>query len=165
MKLSKENYNKIMSDGIYEADYKDFIGQQYYPFHCKNWTFIPNFCGNEIMMIDTYFNNSGYELTDDNFDKFKFVVLKKDIVRVQRDKYETFADDDKFCLALDSSGLSCENQYWGKIGSKPSKERLLGQLREHLKSAKRKVEALETDIKEIEQGTFYGLRPVQGEIV
>jgi hypothetical protein len=160
MALSKENYDKVIHGGIYKADYKDFTNKDYESAHwCRNWTFRPVIYPDSIYMADTYFGEFAYQLTDENFNKFEFVVIESDIVHVSSEQWDTIDEKDRFHMPLDSGGWSGRT-CWVKKESRASKEKLLQQKEEALRIAKRKVEWLEGDIERIKQGTSCELNPI-----
>jgi hypothetical protein len=127
MKLSKENYDKIVKGGLYRADYHK-LPHRDDPYWCRNWIFRPEFYKDQIFMNDTYWSsgdcNSYFELTDENIDKFEFLFVEAEYKKVGYDEACWYNPKDVFRdVATDSGGYSCSSCIWVPKAAKYDKYR------------------------------------------
>lgn len=166
MGLSKENEEKLRTNGLYKCEpVLDWIAsyKRNTPYHCINWTFKPVLLpkmytdkdGNtEWYMKDTYWGLGGdglrVKLTDENFDKFKLVFCFDEVSSVKEGVFYDYDEEDRFDVAVDSGGLTYKG-YFVKKGSKPNKELQIGRLQEELDMLLSKARYLEGEIKRLKE--------------
>lgn len=130
--LSQENIDKLHMNGIYECEpvlnwlpsYKRDD-----PYWCKNWTFkVRQSKSGKYFMYDTYWSTGDdhpVELTDENFDKFKFLFDLDDIRFVHScEDWLEYPEEDRWRAAIDSGGREYA-KYVVKRGAKKVKERVI----------------------------------------
>ena len=88
MSLSKENISKLCMTGVYRCDpIASGLGKgesrEYLYWGC-NWVFTVRKYKDDYMMVDTYWgsDSKSFVLTDENFDKFKFLFDMNDVKKV-----------------------------------------------------------------------------------
>ena len=117
--LSQSNIDKLCMTGLYRCNpvlewlpsYK-----RDNPYWCKNWTFRVRKSNDNYYMYDTYWATGDeypVKLTDKNFDKFELVFDFNDVERFSGDyqKWITYDDKDRFCVSVDSGGVSYPKYY------------------------------------------------------
>lgn len=154
--LSQENIDKLHMNGIYECkpvlkwlpSYK-----RNNPYWCRNWTFKVHKSGNKYYMYDTYWSTGDeypVELTDENFDMFKFLFDLDDVRFINSyENWLEYPNEDKWITALDSGGCSYA-KYVVRRGAKKVKERV--------------IERMERDINYLKQDLAHKERILEGII-
>ena len=106
--LSEENKSKLVMSGLYKCEPQLKwlpVYRRTDPYHCMNWTFYPcEKTDGTIVMVDTYFGTTAYELTDENFDKFLFLFDRNEVVESSSDAVKRYEPKDWFAVRVDSSG-------------------------------------------------------------
>ena len=111
--LSEENIKKLNMNGLYRCepnpayllDKSDYCADD--PYYMMNWEFYPKIVGGIYYMEDTsslYFAKL-VELTDENFDSFKFILDRKEVesVRFEEDWLE-YRTEDRYKISSDFGG-------------------------------------------------------------
>lgn len=132
--LSAENIEKLIFTGLYKHDpVEDWVspGMRDNMYWCRNWTFRPIEVNCKYYMQDTYFNNKSIELTDENFDGFKFVLDFNDVVRVSEKIARNYSDEDRYHIAVDSGGLN-DKCWFIKRGAHENIEQVIRNINEEI---------------------------------
>lgn len=109
--LSKENIEKICKTGLYshkpEPSWRSSVHQNDL-FWCFNWTFKPRYekSNNTWYMVDTYYGDKYFELTDENFEEFKFMFDFEKVHSVSNSfNFDDYDESDYYYnVAVDSGG-------------------------------------------------------------
>jgi hypothetical protein len=156
MSLSKENISKLCLTGVYRCDpIESGLGKgesrEYLYWGC-NWVFTVRKSEDDYMMVDTYWSSESksFVLTDENFDKFKFLFDMNDVRQVSQDFFYDYDEDDRWFVAMDSGGWQYAKCYVKK-DAKKNKEKLLSRLNDELASLKWRVEDKEREIARIKE--------------
>lgn len=158
MSLSKENISKLCMTGVYICNPiasglgKDKSHELLY-WGC-NWVFrVQKSDNNTYMMVDTYWSldSKRFVLTDENFDKFKFLFDINDVKKVSQEDFYDYDEDDRWFVAMDSSGWQFSKGYYVKKTAMKNKEKLLSRLNDELLSLKRMVENKEREIAQVKE--------------
>ena len=157
MSLSKENISKLCMTGVYQCDpVESGLGKnesrEYLYWGC-NWVFTVRKYNDDYMMVDTYWSSDSksFVLTDENFDKFKFLFDMNDVKKVSQADFYDYNEDDRWFVAMDSGGWQFSKGYYVKKDATKNKEMLLSRLNEELLSLKRKAEYIEREIARIKE--------------
>lgn len=158
MSLSKENISKLCLTGVYQCDPEESgLGNgesREYLYWCRNWVFtVQKNRDNTYTMVDTYWGSGSncFILTDENFDKFKFLFDMNEVKRVSQTDFYDYNEDDRWFVAMDSGGLEYAKGYYVKKDAKKNKEKLLSRLNDELVSLKWRVEDKEREIARIKE--------------
>jgi len=155
--LSQTNIDKLVLTGLYGHDVPcPDSGHGHDPLWCKNWTFtIVKYADGTYVMRDTYWSSGdslSFELTDDNFNEFKFLFDFDKVTKTSRDIWQEYPEDKRYWALTDSGVISYGGSYFIVKGSKPSKDFkrkiLLEEIRDaenNLKYRKRDLERLDAD--------------------
>lgn len=152
--LSKENVNKLIITGLYrhEPD-KRYRGSIYWDdmYHCFNWTFKVrhNEKTDEWYMVDTYFNDKSIELTDDNFDEFKFLFDFNEVEKHSGENIYEYDESDWWYVAIDSGGRAYGKYFVQKNATKV-KEKVLKRIESEIDYLERQLKSKREDYKRIE---------------
>jgi len=155
MSLSKENISKLCMSGVYRCDpIESGLGKnesREYLYWACNWVFTVRKSGDEYMMVDTYYSSDSkcFILTDENFDKFKFLFDINEVRQVSQKDFYDYNEDDRWFVAMDSGGWQFSKGYYVRKDAMKNKEMLLSRLSEELASLKRRVEDKEREIARI----------------
>ena len=144
--FSQENRNKLILTGLYEAEPNKKIHSWYSePYWCFNWTF--NVQYNERLdkysMVDTYYDDKYFELTDEDFDLFTLIFDFNDVEKHNGNNIWDYDEDDRYHVAIDSGGMYCGGKYFIKKDATKNIEKVLRRLKEEIDSAKDRVKDLE----------------------
>lgn len=161
MSLSKENISKLCLTGVYQCDpVESGLGKgessEFLYWGC-NWIFRVqknrHNTDNTYTMVDTYWSSGGkcFDLTDENFDKFKFLFDMNDVKQVSQTDFYDYNEDDRWFVAMDSGGWQFSNGYYVKKDAKKNKEKLLSRLNDELASLKWRAEDKEREIARIKE--------------
>ena len=139
MSLSQENISKLDLNGLYKCkpvlewlpSYK-----RDNPYWCRNWTFKVYKHDDDYYMYDTYWKNyygCPVELTDENFDMFELVFDFDDVEEFRGDylKWMTYADEDRFCVSVDSGGMNHPKRFIRKYVS-PQKDLVISRIQNEI---------------------------------
>lgn len=154
--LSQENIDKLCMTGLYKREPNEYDKIRFKDnlYHCKNWTFTIQEWHSKYKMMDTYYGNTfGIVLDDDNFDEFKLIFDYNDVVREDYHP-EYYNEEDVFRVAIDSGGVY-RAKHFRKKDAKPSQERLEMIWNQDIRKLKSRLENLERELEEIENGTYY----------
>lgn len=157
MSLSKENISKLCMTGVYRCDpIASGLGKnesrEYLYWGC-NWVFTVRKYEDDYMMVDTYWSSDSksFVLTDENFDKFKFLFDMNEVKQVSQTDFYDYNENDRWFVAMDSSGWQFSKGYYVRKDAKKNKDLLLSRLNEELLSLKRKAEYIEREIARIKE--------------
>ena len=158
MSLSKENISKLCLTGVYRCDpIESGLGKgesSEYLYWCRNWIFrVQENRDNTYTMVDTYWGSGEhcFDLTDENFDKFKFLFDLTEVKKVSRTEFYDYNEDDRWFVAMDSSGWQYSDDYYVKKDAKKNKEKLLSRLNDELAYLRWQVEDKEREIARIKE--------------
>ncbi len=155
MKLSKENYDKLNENYLYQREpiRKSESWSASNVYHCKNWTFkIRKYDDGRAFMLDTYFNSwdsHNIQVTDENIDDFNIVFDFRDVKRIKDSEYNEYNDEDLFRVATNSGGWSCGGLYWIKKEAKKSRQLLIDKKKDEIQYLKHKLEWAEDELKRL----------------
>ena len=165
MALSQKNIEKLRMNGIYRCEpvlewlpsYKRDD-----PYWCKNWTFrVRQSKSGKYFMYDTYWATGDeypVELTDENFDQFEFLFDLDDIQYVNSyDSWLEYPEEDRWCVALDSGGISYSKRVVRK-GAKKIKERVVERIKREIEYLKSELAYQEKTLQKIESGEITDYR-------
>lgn len=164
MGLSQNNVNKLCITGLYAC--KPVLEwlpsyERDTPYWCRNWTFRVRKHNDNYYMCDTYWSIGDeypIKLTDDNFDKFVLLFDFNDVEEFHGSyrKWTTYHSNDRFCAAVNSSGIY-NPKYYIRKGLRPIKEVVIETLKydieimekelEHQREKLRRVENDEIDLR------------------
>jgi hypothetical protein len=148
MKLSKENYDKIIKTGLYRNNKIKTDGW------CRNETYYPHFYeqDGEIYMFDSYWDSweyGRYELTDDNFNDWELIIDFNDYNERQKwSPCEEYNKEDYIKLATNSGGWSYPYYYLKKDAEK-NIDYLIRNCKNEIDNAKKTVERKEKELKKL----------------
>lgn len=143
MSLSQENIDKLCMTGLYRCEPVLKWLPEYKrnnPYWCKNWTFRVGRFKDQYYMRDTYWatgDENPVLLTDENFDLFELVFDFNDVEKFNLDtqRWLTYAEEDRWCVAVDSGGNSYPKYYIRK-GSMPVKKLVAKRLSDEIQNLK-----------------------------
>lgn len=143
--LSQENINKLVMTGLYQHEPdKRYRGCLYWDnmYHCFNWTFRVKHHKNsdKWYMVDTYFNDKSIELTDENFNEFKFIFDFNEVKEHSGEHICEYDERDWWHVAIDSGGMYCGGKYFVRKGAVKIKERVLKRVQEEIEYFERQIE-------------------------
>lgn len=144
--LSQENRDKLILTGLYETKpNKKIKGWYDNPYWCFNWTFRVqcNEDQDKYYMVDTYFNDKYFELTDEYFDLFTLIFDFNDVEKHNGNNIWDYDEDDRYHVAIDSNGRCYGGKYFIKKGATKNKEKVLRRLKEEIDSTKDRAKGLE----------------------
>lgn len=157
--LSEENKAKLCMTGLYkckpERKYRSSIHWKDM-YHCCNWTFrIEESDDGKIYMHDTYWSDNGgviIEITDDNFDEFKFIFDFNKVKSHSGDNINDYDECDWWCVAIDSGGRYCGGKYFVKKEAEKNKDKVLARLEEEIRNAESNLENKIRDYDRVKSG-------------
>ena len=158
MSLSKENISKLCLTGVYRCDpIESGLGgneSREYLYWACNWVFTVRKSDDDYIMVDTYWRSDSkcFVLTDENFDKFKFLFDMNEVRKVSQDDFFDYNEDDRWFVAMDSGGWQFSKGYYVRKDAKKNKDLLLARLSGELASLKRQAEYVEREIARIREG-------------
>jgi len=117
------NINKINTNGLYKSEPFNVFG--YNPYWCKNWIFKVKEKNGSLYMVDTYFNDTCIEVTDDNVNNFELLFDFDDVKEITLQEYEKYNDEDRFMAAIGSGGWKFSTKYFVKKDAEYSKDKLI----------------------------------------
>ena len=144
--LSQENRDKLILSGLYEAEPNKKIHSWYSePYWCFNWTFKVQYNENKdkYYMIDTYYDDKYFELTDEYFDLFTLIFDFNDVKPHSGNNIWDYNQEDIYHVAIDSGGMYCGGKYFIKKDATKNKDKVLDRLQQEIDYAKDKVKDLE----------------------
>lgn len=144
--LSQENRNKLILSGLYEAEPNRNIYSWYDDaYWCFNWTFKVqhNEDKDKYYMVDTYFSDKYFELTDEYFDLFTLIFDFNDVKSHSGNNIWDYNQEDIYHVAIDSGGMYCGGKYFIKKDATKNKNKVLERLQQEIDYAKDKVKDLE----------------------
>lgn len=129
MSLSQANIDKLNMNGLYHCNpVLEWLPswKRDNPYWCRNWTFRVRKYDDDYYMYDTYWSTGDdypVKLTDENFDKFELVFDFNDVEEFKCSylKFETYADEDRFRVAVDSGGVNYP-KYFIRKDAMPQKD-------------------------------------------
>ena len=145
--LSQENRNKLILSGLYEAEpNRNIHGWYDDAYWCFNWTFKVqhNEDKDKYYMIDTYFSDKYFELTDEYFDLFTLIFDFNDVKSHNGNNIWDYDEDDRYHVAIDSGG-----KYFIKKDATKNKNKVLSRLSDDIRYAKDKLERLQKDYEDV----------------
>lgn len=140
--LSQKNIDKLNMNGIYSCEPVLSWLPSYKrdnPYWCRNWTFRVRKYKDEYYMYDTYWSTGDdypVKLTDDNFNKFKYLFDYNDVKRVTYKNWVEYPESDRWVVGLDSAGMD----HWVRKNVKKKKEAVIERM-------KYDIDTLESDLK------------------
>lgn len=152
MSLSKENISKLCMTGVYRCDpIASGLGKnesREYLYWACNWVFTVRKSDDDYIMVDTYWSSDSkcFVLTDENFDKFKFLFDMNEVRKVSQEAFFDYNEDDRWFVAMDSGGWQFSKGYYVRKDAKKNKDLLLARLSGELASLKRQAEFVEREI-------------------
>lgn len=154
MTLSKENYDKLNTSYLYKKEpiinNSFYVGRTSATYHCKNWTFkVYKYDDGRAYMRDTYFNDAGIQVTDENINEFKFVFDFREVRKISDSHVNEFAEEDLYFVATDSGGYSCGGCNWIKKNAKESKHLLIKKKEREIESLKNQLQWAENDLERL----------------
>ena len=153
--LSKENQEKICITGLYKHDPdRRYRGSLHWDnmYHCFNWTFKVRKEEDNYWMVDTYFNDKYIELTDSNFNEFKFIFDFNDVKPHSGQNIDDYEECDYWHVAIDSGGMYCGGKYFVKKDARKNKEKVLERLQYEIDRAKSDLDYAERKYQEVLNG-------------
>ena len=144
--LSQENRDKLILSGLYKTEPNKKIHGWYDNSHwCFNWTFKVQYNENKdkYYMVDTYYNDKYFELTDEYFDAFTLIFDFKNVVSHSGKNIWDYDEEDIYHVAIDSGGMYCGGKYFVKKDVVKNKNKVLSRLQEEIDYAKDRVKNLE----------------------
>lgn len=134
--LSQANIDKLNFNGLYtHKPSKKYRSTLYADnlYWCYNWVFKAKKYEHKdeepyYMMIDTYFDDKGIELTDENFDEFVLLFDFNEVEQVTKDEIWDYNNDDIIHTAIGSGGWRFDSKYFVKKGTKKNKDIVLNRL-------------------------------------
>lgn len=144
--LSQENRDKLILTGLYEAEPNKKIHSWYSDTHwCFNWTFKVQYNENKdkYYMVDTYYDDKYFELTDEDFELFTLIFDFNDVEKHNGNNIWDYDQEDRYHVAIDSGGMYCGGKYFIKKDATKNKDKVLRRLKEEIDSAKDRVKDLE----------------------
>ncbi len=149
--LSEENIKKLNMNGLYRCDPNPayLLDKSNYcaddPYYTMNWEFYPKIVDGIYYMKDTssIFTSKLVELTDENFDSFKFILDRKEVesVRYEEDWLE-YRTEDRYKVANNVKG-----RFFVKKGACKDRKKVITRLEKDLAEledlTKRKRQTLE----------------------
>jgi len=159
IKLSKENYEKLNENFLYEKkpiiDNSFSVGTISGTYHCRNWTFRMFKKDGRVFSSDTYFNYRYEEITDENINDYEKVFDFREVERVNDDSFGEYDREDLFYVATNSGGYTCGNLWWKKKSTKKNKLLVIHKKEEKIKKAERDIVFYKGEIKRIENNEWY----------
>ena len=154
--LSQENIYKLCFTGIYKSSPEALNYTGSYPWHCRNWTFRVQRDGysDGYVMVDTYWSTSPncISLTDENFDKFKFLFDLNDVEEYKGSHIDDYANEDCWkVVPMDSGGIRFPKKFIKK-GSKPVKEKVVARLNDEMRDLERRLNWKREDLRKVLDG-------------
>ena len=116
--------------------------------HCRNWYFVANkLPDGSWIMIDTYYHTKHIQVTDDNADRFLFVMDPSEVKPVNSyEEYELYSDDDRIGkVPMDSGGYKFAKWYV-KRDAQTVTELVIEYMRQRIRDLKRQIHRLEQEI-------------------
>lgn len=155
--LSQENREKLVMSGLYKCKPQlDWIEsfRRDNPYHCINWIFKPSYRKDTdtYYMKDTYWGDKGFELTDENFNKFELIFDFNDVEQYKGQHPEDYDEENIYCVAIGSGGWQYDRKYFIKKCIEPNREKVLQRLREEIDSAERNLKYAKDKYKRVESG-------------
>lgn len=150
--LTKENYNKINGNGLYDYLHKP-KGYSRDAYWCKNWSFTPNKrADGTIVMQDTYWGNENcIWLNDDNFQSFKLIFDFTEVEQVHDNNVNEYDEKDLYRVATGSGGYSCGRLHWKNKKTKPSQRLQRIKKVEAIRDAERQLSWAKSDLELFEE--------------
>lgn len=159
MSLSKENIAKLNFNGLYshKPDVK-YRGKLYEDdlYWCFNWIFkvkeieCSNPNENYLAMIDTYYGDKGIELTDDNFDEFKFIFDFDDVIEISKNAVSDYNSEDVYMVAIGSGGWRYDRKFFINKGTTKNKDIVLSRLKNEIESLEYKLSNKKKQLEQVE---------------
>lgn len=154
MSLSRENYDKLDKNFLYKKepiiDNSFYVGTTSGTYHCKNWTFrVAKYDDGRAYMRDTYFNDNGIEITDENINDYKFVFDFREVKQLRDSEANEYNEDNLYHVATDSGGYSCGGCYWVNKNIEKSKDLQIAKKQREIESIKNNLEWAERDLKRL----------------
>ena len=154
--LSQKNIDKLHMNGLYTCDpVLEWLPsyRRDTPYWCKNWTFrVRKSKSGKYYMHDTYWSTGDehpVELTDDNFDNFKFLFDFDDIQYINSyEDYIEYPKEDRWNVAINSGGKGYP-KYVVRKGAKKVKQRVIDRLENHINYLKHELELSERSLEKV----------------
>ena len=120
--------------------------------HCRNWYFVATQMEDgSWIMIDTYFHTKHICVTDDNADRFQFVMDPSEVKPVNSyEEYELYSEDDRIGkVPMDSGGYKFAKWYV-KRDAQAVTDLVIEYKRQRIRDLKRQIHRLEQEIVTLE---------------
>ena len=150
--LSQENRDKLILSGLYEAEpNRNIHGWYDDAYWCFNWTFKVqhNEDKDKYYMVDTYYGDKYFELTDEYFELFTLIFDFNDVEKHNGNNIWDYDEDDRYHVAIDSGGTYCGGKYFIKKDAIKNKDKVLSRLSDDIRYAKDKLERLQKDYEDV----------------
>lgn len=151
--LSSKNIDKLVMTGLYSHKPEKKYRSELYSddlYWCCNWTFTitRNTRDDKWYMVDTYFRNMHIELTDDNFDEFKFLLDFNEVKTHSGKNIWEYDESDWWCLAVDSGGIDYPKYFIRKNAVK-NKDRVLSRIQEEIAELEQELKNKKKDYEKV----------------
>ena len=147
--------SKINVNGLYKCVCPEkYHSERDYLYHCKNWTFIPKVCGNEIIMLDTFyksFDSHKIKVTPDNISDFEFVFDFNDVKQIPDKEADEYEEANLYFVATNSGGYSCGKLYWVNKDAQKSKHKIKEKILRKVECLNRQLEWAKDELSRLEE--------------
>ena len=156
MSLSQANIDKLNMNGLYHCEpVLEWLPwwKRDNPYWCRNWTFRVRKYDDNYYMYDTYWSTGDdypVKLTDENFDKFELVFDFNDVEEFKCGylKFETYTDEDRFCVAVDSGGVTYPKHFIRK-DAMPQKDLVISRIQDEITDLQRRLDYKKKELEDV----------------
>lgn len=130
--LSKENYDTLNENYLYEK---------------KPLTYFAAKQRGEAFMFDTYGNNKGIQVTDDNIDEFKFIFDFREVEQLPDSEVDEYDKKDLYFIAYENYDQAYT--YWKNKGVQKSLDLQIVKAKNRVENAKMQLEWTKNNLKNL----------------